>query len=130
MRRLKKYEIPMKEFYYMPHTAVHAERERFGRSGNGNGWSHATMTSALASEIKVEMLKRVRNSIYRDADTSLWYIACLRDQGLALEQVKSEQRLVNEMMARDNDSHFDEKEDLMAGLAGVLGCQQPAPDLA
>jgi p-methyltransferase len=120
----------LKEFYYMPHTSVHAERERFGLAGGGNEWSHATMTSTRASEIKLEMFKRVKNSIYIDADTSLWYIAYLLDQGFTLAQVKSAQRFVNEMMARDNDGRFHEKDDLMAGLARVLGCQQPSAALA
>jgi p-methyltransferase len=88
------------------------------------------MTSTRASEIKLEMFKRVKNSIYIDADTSLWYIAYLLDQGFTLEQVKSAQRFVNEMMARDNDGRFHDKDDLMGGLARVLGCEQPADALA
>jgi anaerobic magnesium-protoporphyrin IX monomethyl ester cyclase len=120
----------LKEFYYMPHTSVHTDRERFGLEGNGNEWSHSTMTSTRASEIKLEMFKRVKNSIYIDADTSLWYIAYLLDQGFTLEQVKSAQRFVNEMMARDNEGRFHDKDDLMGGLARVLGCEQPADALA
>lgn len=115
----------LKEFYYMPHTSVHGDRERYGLSGDGNEWAHATMTSTRASELKLDVFGRVKNSVYIDADTSLWYIAYLMDQGFTMDQVKTAQRLVNVMMARDNENRFHDKDDLMQGLEHALGGKQP-----
>lgn len=110
----------LKEFYYMPHTSVHTDREKYGLSGAGNEWAHSTMDSMRASAIKFDMFKEIKESIYIDADTSLWYIAYLRDAGFSIAQIKAAQRLVNEMMARDNAGRFAEKDDLMAKLAVTL----------
>jgi p-methyltransferase len=120
----------LKEFYYMPHTSVHTNRDQFGLVGHGNQWSHATMTSTRASEIKFEMFKRIKHSVYIDADTSLWYIAYLVDQGFTLDQVKAAQRVINAMMARDNAGRFHDKDDLMRDLTRTLGREHPAVVLA
>lgn len=110
----------LKEFYYMPHTTVHKERDRFGLTGMGSDWCHDTMSSSRASEMKLEMFKRIKNSVYIDADTSLWYIAYLRDQGFGLAQIKDAQRIINRMMSRDNDSRYHDKDDLMLQLKKVV----------
>jgi p-methyltransferase len=117
----------LKEFYYMPHTSVHAARDRYGLKGSGNEWSHATMDSATASAVKLDMFQRIRQSIYVDADTSLWYIAYLREQGFSLEGIKSAQRIINEMMARDNAGRFGDKDDLFARLTDTLRAERGAP---
>jgi anaerobic magnesium-protoporphyrin IX monomethyl ester cyclase len=116
----------LKEFYYMPHTSVHTDRERFGLTGDGNEWSHATMDSRRASAHKLEMYSRIKGSTYIDADTSLWYVAYLRDRGLSLAEVKAVQKVVNEMMHRDNAGRHLEKDDLMHDLARALGREAPA----
>ena len=110
----------LKEFYYMPHTSVHTKRLQFGLKGMGNEWRHNTMTSERATELKLEVFGRVKNSIYIDADTSLWYIAYLRDQGYSLEQIKASQSLINQMMARDNADQFHDKADLLSAIQKVL----------
>ena len=62
----------------------------------------------------------MKNSIYIDADTSLWYIAYLRDQGYSLEQIKASQSLINQMMARDKADQFHDKADLLSAIQKVL----------
>lgn len=110
----------LKEFYYMPHTSVHQQRTEFGLTGQGNEWAHATMSSVRASELKLELFERIRSSIYIDADTSLWYIAYLRDQGLSLETLKGAQRVINDMMRRDNAGRYGDNADLFARLTSTL----------
>jgi anaerobic magnesium-protoporphyrin IX monomethyl ester cyclase len=110
-----------KEFYYMPHTGIHTDREKYGLSGMGNQWSHDTMNSETASEMKTYMFKNVSKSIFLDPDTSLWYLAYLYDQGFSFEQIKSCQRILNEMMLNEIEGKFDGKEPLLHQLAKVLG---------
>lgn len=110
-----------KEFYYMPHTDIHRDREKYGLTGMGAKWSHNTMDSETASEMKTYMFRKVKNSIFLDPDTSLWYLAYLYDQGLSFEQIKDCQRTLNEMMLNEIDGKFDGKEPYLEKLTGILG---------
>lgn len=109
-----------KEFYYMPHTGIHADREKFGLTGMGNKWSHDTMDSQIASEMKVHMFRHVKNSVFLDPDTSLWYLAYLYDQGLSFDQIKNCQRVLNEMMLNEIDGQFHGKEVLLNQMRTIL----------
>ena len=77
-----------KEFYYMPHTSIHTDRGKYNLTGNANKWSHNTMNSQIATEMKIHMFRHVKRSIFLDPDTSLWYLAYLYDQGFSFEQIK------------------------------------------
>ena len=110
-----------KDFYYMPHTSIHTDREKYGLTGMGNKWSHNTMDSQTASEMKTYMFRNVKKSIFSDPDTSLWYLAYLYDQGFSFDQIKNCQRILNEMMLDEIDGHFDRKEPQLIRLAEVLG---------
>jgi p-methyltransferase len=90
----------LKEFFYMPHTAVHKRREEYGLSGNGSNWSHATMTHTEAAQIKLEIFRSVRESTHIDPDTSLWYMAYLYDQGYDFGEIERLQRDINELTKR------------------------------
>lgn len=115
-----------KEFYYMPHTSVHTDRAKYGLTGMGNKWSHDTMDSQAASEMKTYMFRHVKKSIFLDPDTSLWYLAYLYDQGLSFDQIKSCQRIMNDMMLDEIDGVFDDKAEHLDRLAQVLGCKSRA----
>jgi p-methyltransferase len=110
-----------KEFYYMPHTSVYGDRGKYGLTGMGNKWSHNTMDSRTAGEMKTYMFGSVKRSIFVDPDTSLWYLAYLYDQGFSLEQIKSCQRIMNDMMLDEIAGRFDGKEPHLARLGRVLG---------
>ena len=88
----------LKEFFYMPHTAVHEKRAEYGLTGNGSKWSHATMTHEEASEIKLDIFRSVRGSTHIDPDTSLWYMAYLYDQGYDFSQIEQLQGEINLLM--------------------------------
>jgi p-methyltransferase len=77
----------LKEFYYMPHTPVHADRAKYGLSGQGAKWTHGTMDSLTAGSKKLEIFAEVKNSLYVDADTNLWYIAYLYDMGYHIKDI-------------------------------------------
>lgn len=88
----------LKEFYYMEHTSIHSQREKYGLSGIGNKWSHSTMDSDQATNIKIDIFKSIKESTHIDADTSLWYLAYLYDQGYNFGQIKSIQEEINDLM--------------------------------
>jgi anaerobic magnesium-protoporphyrin IX monomethyl ester cyclase len=109
-----------KEFYYMPHTSVHQDRDKYGLTGMGNKWSHKTMDSQTAADMKTYMFRNVKNSVFIDPDTSLWYLAYLYDQGFSFDQIKACQRIMNEMMLDEIEGRFDGKEQHLARLERAL----------
>ncbi len=109
-----------KEFYYMQHSAVHQNREKYGLEGMGNNWKHNTMDSRTASEMKVHMFKAIKNSVFIDPDTSLWYLAYLNDQGFTTDQIKDVQQVINKMMLREIEGDFGNKDEELAQLKQII----------
>jgi anaerobic magnesium-protoporphyrin IX monomethyl ester cyclase len=111
----------LKEFYYMAHTPVHERRERYQLVGMGNQWAHATMDSATAYRFKTEMFQTIRNAVFVDADTSLWYLVALCDAGFSIDEIKRLQREINlvtqeQMRGQFSDAHpaFDRLQELLS----------------
>lgn len=90
----------LKEFFYMPHTAVHERRAEYGLSGDGGKWSHNTMTHEEAAQIKLDIFQSVGESTHIDPDTSLWYLAYLYDQGYEFRDIERVQREINALTKR------------------------------
>ena len=90
----------LKEFYYMDNTMVHEQRGQYGLTGMGNKWAHATMDYERAARIKLEMFSEIDSSVLVDADTSLWHLAYLYDQGYGFGEICSTQREINDLMKR------------------------------
>ncbi len=95
-----------KEFFYIGHTSIHEQREKFGLTGMGNKWKHNTMDSVRASEIKLEMFKNIKNSVSIDPDLSLWYLAYLYDQGFSFNEIKQKQTDISLLMSRQLSGDF------------------------
>lgn len=110
----------LKEFYYMSTAPIHQKREQFNLVGEGNNWTHKTMTSQEASRHKGDIYKRVKNSVYVDADTGLWYLAYLRDRGFSWQAIRESQIVLNKMMSRDEEGRYAEKDDLFEELKRTL----------
>jgi len=102
----------LKEFYYMAHTMVHDKREQFGLSGMGGRWTHNTMNSDDATQIKLDIFQEVTTSTHIDPDTSLWYMAYLYDQGLDFDAIRTRQDEINHLMKRQL-SAIDESASLL-----------------
>ncbi|MGE5270207.1 MAG: radical SAM protein [Thiohalocapsa sp.] len=85
----------LKEFFYMPHTAVHERRAEYGLTGDGGKWAHNTMTHEEAARIKLDIFQAIGGSTHIDPDTSLWYLAYLYDQGYDFAEVDRLQRDIN-----------------------------------
>ncbi|PKU25402.1 radical SAM protein [Telmatospirillum siberiense] len=110
IRFIEKYPIDyysLKEFFYMENTKVHADREKWRLTGGGANWTHATMDYQTASQRKLEMFRTIRNRLFIDPDTSLWYLAYLRDQGLSNEGIRTIQGEINTIMRDQLDGRFE-----------------------
>ncbi len=90
----------LKEFYYLANTMVHEKREEYGLVGMGAKWAHATMDHERAAQIKLEMFLEIDQSVLVDADTSLWHMAYLYDQGYGFDRMRSSQSEINDLMKR------------------------------
>lgn len=98
----------LKEFYYMSHTAIHKDREVFGLSGSGNKWRHDTMDSNTAYQYKIDMFKEIKNSVFIDPDTSLWYLAYLYDQGFSLDSIAEIQTAINNITIDQINGNYND----------------------
>lgn len=110
----------LKEFYYMPHAPIHKNREAYGLSGIGNKWRHNTMDSNTAYQLKIEMFKGVKNSVFIDPDTSLWYLAYLYDQGFSLDAIAEIQTAINNITIDQINGIYKDDTASFARLAKLL----------
>ncbi len=90
----------LKEFFYMANTMVHEQREQYELVGMGSKWSHATMDYERAARIKLEMFSEIDSSVLVDADTSLWHLAYLYDQGYGFSEIRREQIEITDLMKK------------------------------
>jgi len=110
----------LKEFYYMSHTPIHKNRENYGLSGIGNKWRHKTMDSNTAYQLKIDMFKVIKNSIFIDPDTSLWYLAYLYDQGFSLKSISEIQRVINNITVDQINGIYKDDTPSFMSLAKIL----------
>jgi anaerobic magnesium-protoporphyrin IX monomethyl ester cyclase len=98
----------LKEFYYMDNTPIYYSRDRYGLQGKGNQWAHKTMDSEAAYDYKISIFKQIKNSVFIDPDTSMWYVAYLYDQGFSINDIKYIQGNINELMVEQLNHRFDD----------------------
>lgn len=108
-----------KEFYYLHTAPVHLRREEFGLVGEGYRWQHATMSSARATEMKVQMFEDIDRAVHIDPDLGLWYLAYLRDRGFTWSKINTCQNIINLMVHMDNIGKYD-KTQVFAELCTAL----------
>jgi len=110
----------LKEFWYSANAPIREDAAKYGLTGFGNNWKHDAMSSDEASAIKHEIFDQVRSCTCLDSDSGLWYLVYLRDQGFDWPTIRQAQALIIEMMRRDGQGRYEEKQDLMRELAGVI----------
>lgn len=82
-------------FYYLHHTPVHKNAEKFGLTGNGLLWTHDTMEAPQATAHVNRLFRDIKNAIWVNPDYTLWEIAYLRSRGRSLQQIDDYRREVN-----------------------------------
>jgi p-methyltransferase len=81
-------------FYYLHHTPVHKNAEKYGLTGNGLLWSHDTMEAPAATAHVNRLFREIEGAIWVNPDYTLWEIAYLRSVA-HLEQINDYRRSVN-----------------------------------
>ncbi len=100
----------LKEFWYAPNAPIAKRAKEFDLKGFGNKWSHNTMSSQEASKIKLEIFDSINESIYLDSDSGLWYLTYLRDQNFNWDQIERSQKIIVDMLRKDNiNKHYEKK---------------------
>jgi p-methyltransferase len=66
----------------------------------GARWSHDTMDSDEATQIRLDFFSELTDATHIDPDTSLWYLAYLYDQGYDFTAIRSLQDEINGIMRR------------------------------
>jgi len=110
----------IKEFYYLHNTPVYHKRNQFKLEGEGYQWKHGTMTSTEASEMKMFMFKKINNSIYVDSDMGMWYLIYLRENGFNWEEIKAFQKILIQMVHKDNIGDYYNKKFLFNKLSNII----------
>jgi p-methyltransferase len=110
----------LKEFYYMENTPIHGKREQFGLNGMGSKWKHDTMSYHSIHSKIIKMFQKIQTSIFIDADTSLWYIAYLYDQGYSIEEIKKIQRELNLILKDQVNGKFSDDHPSFDNLKSTL----------
>ena len=110
----------LKEFYYTHTAPIHKLKDQWNLIGQGNVWSHKTMTSQEASAHKLRMFEEVTTSVHVDSDSGLWYLAYLRERGFKWDEIRDIQNLISNMMHKDNKDDFYDKSKDEEGLRSLL----------
>ncbi len=110
----------LKEFYYMEHTPIHKEREKFGLTGSGSDWKHDTMDYQTAYEKKIEIFRNIKGSTFIDPDLSMWYVAYLYDQNYSINTIKDFTDTLNDVMLYQLDNKINDKHPAFDRLKNIL----------
>ena len=78
------------------------------------------MDYITAHDKKIEMFKRIKNSIFIDPDTSLWSAACLYDQGIDIALQKLIQAELNSIMFNQMNGNFGDENQGFKNLEKIL----------
>ena len=93
-------------FYYLHHAPVHHSASKFGLTGRGLLWSHATMDWQEASA-RLDQIFRKLGSRCLHQDYNLWEIAFLENRGFDRDQIVQYRSMINRMALAKLDSMPD-----------------------
>ncbi len=110
-----------KEFYYMENTPVHEKRNEFGLEGIGSKWKHETMAYEDIHPKIIQMFKKIKSSVFIDADTSLWYIAYLYDQGYSINEIIALQTEINSVVHDQIEGNYNDEHPSFNRIQTLLG---------
>ena len=86
----------------------------------GEKWSHATMDSVQAHQVKIDMFLRINQSVFIDPDTSLWYLAYLFDKGFSMEKIVEVQNHLNQIMKDQLNNNINDQHPCFQMLSTLL----------
>lgn len=86
-------------FYYLHHSPIHKQSEKYGLKGKGLFWLHNTMNVHEAIEHINRLFLEIKNPIWVNPDYTLWEIAYLQNKGMNLEQINDYRVMINKMTA-------------------------------
>ena len=89
----------LQPFYYLHHTPVYKQADKYKLKGQGLDWSHATMNAKEACRILDELFLTIKGPTFVNPDYTLWEIAYLRSKGMDMAQIKAYRDKINRMTA-------------------------------
>ena len=78
------------------------------------------MDSRRAYEHKIAAFSEIKNSVFIDPDTSLWFLAYMLDQGFSFADISEIQRNLNGIMLSQIQGAFDDNHTGFRNLATKL----------
>ena len=68
----------------------------------------------------LDIFNEVNNYVYLDSDSGLWYLTYLRDKNYDWRTIESAQKIIVEMLRRDNQNKHQEKTDLFSKFSETI----------
>ncbi|MGY8927967.1 MAG: hypothetical protein ACKVJC_11860, partial [Flavobacteriales bacterium] len=68
----------------------------------------------------IEMFKKIKSSVFIDADTSLWYIAYLYDQGYSINDIISIQTEINSVVHDQIEGKYSDEHPSFNRIQNIL----------
>lgn len=94
------YRVQM--WYCEPGTPIDHEREKYGISGHGFVWAHATMSSLEAMDHIERMFLTIQESVWLPQwSFDFWFIPYIMGKGVTLDQFEGFVRHANKLLAAD-----------------------------
>ena len=78
------------------------------------------MDYATAQQRKIEIFRAVKNSVFVDADTNLWYLAYLYNEGYSMDYISKIQGEMNGIMLDQLNGVYDCDHPSFKELSGLL----------
>jgi p-methyltransferase len=91
-------------FYYLHHAPVHQAASKFGLTGGGLLWSHATMDWQEASDRLDQIFRKLGGSRCLHQDYNLWEVAFLENRGFDRGRIAQYRAMINRMTLATLDS--------------------------
>lgn len=89
-------------WYCEPGTPIDQQREKYGISGQGFVWKHATMTSLEAMDHIDKMFLTVKESVWLPQwSFDFWFIPYITGKGISIEDFKKFVSYANKLLAMD-----------------------------
>jgi p-methyltransferase len=69
----------------------------------------------------VQMFKKIKSSVFIDADTSLWYIAYLYDQGYTVSEIIALQKEINSVIHDQIEGKYNDEHPAFNRIQNLVG---------
>lgn len=95
----------LQPFYYLHHTPVYKQADKYKLTGQGMTWAHETMDAPEACRLVDKLFLETKGPTFVNPDYTLWEVAYLRTKGMDLPAIRRYRAEINRMTADQMTRH-------------------------